>query len=197
MDIKAPPLHEMLRRDLSRLSDDDVRLFFAYFDELKQQVRKYLCGKARLFPGTSAVANSALFSLFCNATLAGLSLADLDEEGYPALWPLLLLCIERHCNKWNKYYRAKKRNAVEVPLTADNSAAATIDPADYRAGADEEAAVGSALEALYARLTPRQRRVADLTVAGHTLEQIAQELGCSESLVSLEKKAIRKLLENT
>src|SRR6516164_3289076 len=137
MDIKAPPLHEMLRRDLSRLSDDDVRLFFAYFDELKQQVRKYLCGKARLFPGTSAVANSALFSLFCNATLAGLSLAEVDEEGYPALWPLLLLYIERHCNKWNKYYRAKKRNAVEVPLTADNSAAATIDPADYRAGTDE------------------------------------------------------------
>ena len=57
--------------------------------------------------------------------------------------------------------------------------------------------VGAVLEALYANLTARQRRVADLTVAGRTLEQIAAELGCSESLVSLEKKTIRKLLENT
>jgi DNA-binding CsgD family transcriptional regulator len=192
MAAEALPLHEMLRRDLSRVKDDDVRLFFDYFEELKLQVGKYLRGKARIFPGDSAVAESALFSLFCNATLAGLSLAEVDEEGYPALWPLLLLYIERHCNKWNKYYRAKKRQAIEVPLIADRA----IDPPDYRAPNDDEAAVGAALEALYVRLTPRQRCVADLTVAGKTLEQIAQDLGCSESLVSLEKKAIRRLLEN-
>lgn len=192
MADEVPPLDEMLRRDLSRLNDD-VRLFYAYFEELKQHVRRYLGRKARVFPGDSAVAESALLSLFCNATLAGLSLAAVDEEGYPALWPLLLLYIERHCNKWNKYYRAKKRQAVEVPLSAGGP---RPDPPDYRAPADEEAAVGAALEGLYAQLTPRQRRVADLSVAGRTLEQIAAELGCSESLVSLEKKAIRKLLEN-
>jgi hypothetical protein len=112
MPADAASLEAMLRRDLSRIEDDDVRLFYDYLDEPKRYVRKYLGRMPRMFPGDSAVAESALFSLFCNATRAGLSLSEVDEEGYPALWPLLLLYIEQHCNKWNKYYRAKKRNGV-------------------------------------------------------------------------------------
>jgi DNA-binding CsgD family transcriptional regulator len=191
----APPLDEMLRRALGRVDDADVRLFYRYFDELKGHVRRYLGRKARKSPGESAVAQSALLSLFCDVTLAQVPLADVDEHGYPALWPLLLKYIERHCNKWNKYYRARKRKAAEVPLAAADSGGPGIDPPDHRGPADDEEAVGAALEALHANLTPRQRRVADLTAGGRTLEEIAQELNCSQSLVSMEKKAIRRLLE--
>jgi DNA-binding CsgD family transcriptional regulator len=192
--VDAPPVEEMLRRALADV-DDDVRLFFAYFEELKDHVRKYLGRKARQSPGESAVAQSALLSLFCDVALQGIPLSDVDEFGYPALWPLLLKYIERHCNKWNKYYRAKKRRGLEVSLAAGDSSRLGIDPPDHREQADEEAAVGAALETLYARLTPRQQSVADLTATGHTLEAIARQLDCSESLVSLEKKTIRRLLE--
>jgi DNA-binding CsgD family transcriptional regulator len=175
----------MLRRVLGHVKDDDVRLFYAYFDELKAHVRRYLGYKARKFPGSSAVAQSALFSLFCDLALQQVCLSDVDEHGYPALWPLLLKYLERHCNKWKKYYQALKRRAVEVPQAA-------IDPPDPRG---DEGEVGAALEALYARLTLRQRRVAELTAEGHTLAEVAAALGCSQSLVSLEKKIIRELLE--
>jgi DNA-binding CsgD family transcriptional regulator len=187
----------MLRRAFARVDDDDVRLFYCYFDELKDSVRGHLRRKARSVPGESAVAQSALFSMLCDVTLARIPLSDVDADGHPALWQLLLKYIERHCEKWNKYYRAKRFKGTEVPLAGGDSGGPGIDPPDYRASAGDEEAVGEALAALHAKLTQRQRRVADLTAEGRTLKQIAGELNCSESLVSMEKKAIRKLLETT
>ncbi len=180
-----PPLDDVLRRAFARVDDDDVRLFYAYFDELKRHARAALGRRARTFPGDSHVAQSALFSLFADAAAGGLPLGDVDADGYPMLWPLLLRYIERHGEKWKKYYRAKKRKADEVGLGVG------IDPADHRAGDD----LGEALEELHRRLTPRQQRIAALSADGRTLEQIAAEVGCSESLVSLEKKKIRAALE--
>jgi len=192
---ETPSIDAMLRSVFESVEDEDVQLFYSYFDELKSHVRKYLSGKARLFPGESHVAQSALFSLFCDLTLQRVPLADVDEHGYPMLWPLLLKYIERHCDKWKKYYRAKKRQGTEVSLASTEQRGFGIDPTDHRAPVDDEAAVGAALAALYEKLTLRQRRVADLSAQGRTLEEIATELGCSESLVSLEKKAIRRHLE--
>jgi DNA-binding CsgD family transcriptional regulator len=193
---EAPTIDDVLRRAFERVDDDDVRLFYQYFDELKDRVRRHLRHKARSMPGESAVAQSALFSMICDVTLAQIPLSDVDQDGHPALWRLLLKYIERHCNKWNKYYRAMKHKVIEVPLAAGDSDGPGIDPPDRRGPAGDEEAVGAALEALHTMLTPRQRRVADLTAANRTLEEIAGELGCSESLVSMEKKAIRKLLES-
>lgn len=192
---EPPSLDAMLRSVLQKVDDEDVHLFYGYFDELKGHVNRYLSGKARVFPGASAVAQSALFSLFCDLTLQQVPLSDVDEYGYPMLWPLLLKYIERHCDKWKKYYRAKKRQGTELSFSSRDPDGPALDPSDYRAAADEEEAVGAALVALYEKLAPRQRRVADLSAQGRTLEEIATELGCSESLVSLEKKAIRRLLE--
>lgn len=191
----TPSLDAMLRQSFARVDGDDLRLFYAYFDELKQHVRRYLSGKARLCPGESHVAQSALFSLFCDVAVKDIPLQDVDEYGYPMLWPLLLKYVERHCEKWQKYYRAKKRAGTEVRFAGADPDRPGLDPADYRSQVDDEATVGQALTELYQKLSVRQRRIADLSAQGRTLEEIARELGCSESLVSLEKKSIRTLLE--
>jgi DNA-binding CsgD family transcriptional regulator len=187
----VPTIDDMLRATLARVEDDDVRLFYRYFDELKGHVRKYLSGKARLYPGESHIAQSAMFSLFCDLAVSQIPLEDTDEYGYPMLWPLLLKYLERHCDKWKKYYRAGKRRGTEVSLAGPG-----LDPPDHRGSPGDEDAVGAALAALYGQLTPRQRRIADLSAQGRTLQETAAALGCSESLVSLEKKAIRSLLES-
>jgi DNA-binding CsgD family transcriptional regulator len=194
--IDVPPIEDMIRCAFARVDNDDVRLFYDYFDELKEHVRKHLGHKARTLPGESAVTQSALFSLLCDVTLQGIPLSDVDERGYPALWPLLLKYIERHCNKWNKYYRAEKRRRSEVPLAVGDDAEGAVNPPDHVASPADEAIFHEMLEALDAKLTPRQRRIAELTAGGHTLEQIAADLGYSEALISIEKKAIRKLLES-
>jgi hypothetical protein len=58
----TPPFHESLRNALAGLDDDDVRIFYDYFEELKSQIRRHLTGKARYVPGTSPVSHSAVVS---------------------------------------------------------------------------------------------------------------------------------------
>jgi RNA polymerase sigma factor (sigma-70 family) len=191
----APSIEMMLQNAFARVEDSDAQVFYSYFDELKRHVRRYLHGKARTMPGETHIAQSALFSLFCDVAVQQIPLQDVDEHGYPMLWPMLLKYIERHCEKWKKYYRAKKRQGGEVPIASADTQKSDLDPADYRSAANDEVEVGNLLAALYERLTPRQRQVADLSAQGRTLEEIAAALNCSESLVSIEKKNIRKILE--
>jgi hypothetical protein len=191
----TPALEDVLRSALSGIDDDDVRLFYSYFDELKHLARSLLRRKARAFPGESAVAHSALLSMLADVPVQQIPLTDTDEEGYPALWPLLLKYIERHCNKWNKYYRAKKRQGKEVPLGAPGGWQPALEPAEPRPSPAEEAEFADAWDMLESKLKPRQREVATLAAQGRTLEEIAQALKCSETTVSNDKKAIRSVLE--
>ncbi len=192
-----PSIDDMLRRAFDRVDDDDVALFYAYLSELKQHVRRHLNRNVRSFPGESGIAQSALFSFFRDAAEQNVPLQDVDEDGYPMLWPLLLKYLERHCEKWKKYFRAKKRSGIVVSADSAGIDGATFDMVDHRTPAPDEESIESALVALSARMTERQRQIANLTAAGRTLEQIATEVGCSESLVSLEKKSIRRLIETT
>src|SRR5262249_23149231 len=143
--------------------------FYDYFDELRAQVRRCLGGhlgrKAGVFPGETAIGVSALLSLFCDVAAQNVPLSDVDEYGYPMLWPLLLKYVERHCNKWNAYYRTAKRGAAETSLDAD--------PVDYRADAGESA-LAEACEALYARLTEAEQKVLEGRLRGETLKEIAR-----------------------
>src|SRR5262249_54040481 len=151
---ETPPLSDMLRSLFERVDNDDVRLFYQYFDELKTHVRKYLTGKARQVPGTSHVAQSALFSLFCDVVVQQIPLQDVDEHGCRMLRPLLLKDIERQCEKWKKSYRAKKGKGAEVSLAAADAGRPSLDLPDHRGPAGDEEAVGAALDELYERLTP-------------------------------------------
>jgi hypothetical protein len=183
----TPPFDEALRNALAGTDGDDVRIFYDYFDELKDQVRKHLSGKARTMPGTSAVAQSALLSMFCDLALQKIPLSDVDEYGYPMLWPLLLLYVERHCNKWKAYYQAKKRKGPAAHLD--------VEPPDPRATPAGEGEFADACEALYAKLTDEERAVLEARLRDETLEQIAARIGRSQSTVTNRLVRIRAVLE--
>src|SRR5437660_9055534 len=85
----APSFDDTLRGALAGLDHDDVRIFYDYFEELKVQVRRHLGrSKAAAMPGTSAIAHSALLSMFCDLAIQQVPLSDVDEYGCPMLWPL-------------------------------------------------------------------------------------------------------------
>jgi hypothetical protein len=133
------------------------------------------------------VAHSALFSLFCDLALQDVPLADVDEYGCPMLWPLLLKYAERHCDKWNKYYQAKKRKGTAVPLARD--------PTDHRAPAADEKDFADAWQGLCGRLSAEERRVLEGRLRNETLAEIAAAIGRSQSTVSNILCRIRDLLK--
>jgi RNA polymerase sigma factor (sigma-70 family) len=191
----TPPFDEALRQALAGLDNEDVRIFYDYFEDLKRQARRHLGRRAATVPGSSAVAQSALLSLFCDLAVQQVPLADVDEHGYPMLWPLVLRYVERHCDKWNKYYLAKKRKGAEVSLGAGGADGDRLDPADHREAAEDEAKFVAACEALSDRLSEEERAVLEGRLRDETLEQIAARIGRSESTVSNRLSRIRAVLE--
>jgi DNA-directed RNA polymerase specialized sigma24 family protein len=185
-----PTFDEVVKQAVQGLDNDDVRLFLTYFEELKQHVRCHLGRKARVVPGDSAIVQSALLSMLCDVAQK-IPLGDVDEYGYPALWPLLLRYLERHCNKWNAWYKAQKRDGHQVSLgQAGGDEATALELAD--SGSDEvsEARVGAICEELVQQLTEEERVVFDRWCQGHTLAGTAAELNCSESKVSYVRERI-------
>jgi DNA-directed RNA polymerase specialized sigma24 family protein len=191
----TPPFDDVLQQALQRLDNEDVRLFYEYFEDLKRRAARSLGGKARLMPGASAVAASALLSLLADVAILKIPLNDVGDEGRPALWPLLLRYVERHCDKWNKWHQARMRQGAEVSLHGGADAGRTIDPEDYRAPADEEERFAAALQRLCERLSDEERQVLEGRLAGKTLAEIAVLLKRSENTVSNRLASIRTVLQ--
>jgi hypothetical protein len=191
----TPPFDDVLQQALRGLDNEDVRLFYEYFGELRELAARSLRGKARVMPGASAAAASALMSLLCDLAVLQIPLDDVDDQGRPALWPLLLKYVERHCDKWNKWHQAKMRQGVEVSLHGAGDGGLTIDPGDYRAPADDEERFAAALEALCSRLSEEERRVLEGRLAGKTLAEIALLIERSENTVSYRLARIREVIQ--
>src|SRR5262245_10729699 len=190
----TPPFDEVLQQALQGLDKEDVRLSYESCVALKRWAAQALSGKARRFPGASGVAASALLSLLCDLAVLKVPLSDVDDQGRPAVWPLLLQYVERHCDKWNKWHQAKMRRGAEVSLHGAADAGRTIDPEDYRAPADDEGEFAAALERLCAQLSEEERRVLEARLAGKSLAEIALLIERSENTVSNRLAHIREVL---
>jgi hypothetical protein len=191
---ETPPFDDVLQQALKGLNNEDVRLFFEYFEDLKRKAARGLKGKAGVMPGASAVAASALLSLLCDLAVLDIPLNDVDDQGRPALWPLLLKYVERHCDKWNKWHQAKMRQGAELSLHGADGGR-TIDPQDYRAPAGDEEAFAAALERLCERLSEEERRVLEARLGGKSLAEIALLIERSENTVTNRLTRIREVLQ--
>jgi DNA-directed RNA polymerase specialized sigma24 family protein len=191
-----PTFDDVLRQALAGLNNEDVRIFYDYFEDLKRRVRSHLGRKAAAVPGESAVAQSALLSMFCDLAIQQIPLDDVDEYGCPMLWPLLLKYLDRHCDKWNKYYLAVKRNATVLSLEVGRAEGAPgIDPRDDRAPPDPETAWADAVAKLVAQLNKEEQEILEGRLKDETLPVIAQRIGRCESTVYNRLSRIRAVLE--
>jgi DNA-directed RNA polymerase specialized sigma24 family protein len=187
--ISVPPFDTVLDQALAGQQNDDVRIFYEYFDALKGKVRAKATKKVKAAVGESAVVQSAIFSLFEDIRIAGIPMNERDDAGRPMLWPLLLRYLERHCDKWNKYYKIRAEQGF-----GGTESQAGFDPVDPQGDVLSEASVVAICESLAASMTAQEVAVFESWVDGHTLEQSAAEVGCSEAKVSYLRKRIRDSL---
>lgn len=194
-DPNFPTLDDVLDQALSGIENEDVEVFYQYFDQLRSRVRSKLIVKARTAVGESAILHSALLSMFADVRALRIPLTDVDGDGRPMLWPLLLKYIERHCNKWNSYYRAAKVKQ-EFPIGPSSDSSFGYDPAARDAGLDEEEILGLC-EQLNSKMTKDEQAVFEDWIQGKTIEESAKRIDCSESKISYLRKRVRdRMLEH-
>jgi RNA polymerase sigma-70 factor (ECF subfamily) len=174
---------------LARMRDGDqdaaTQVFNRYVQRLIGLARARLSARARQKVGDDAVVQSALFSFFRNHT------GEVDLQSEDSLWAKLAAGILRHCGKWNKRFRAAKRNRAEVPLHAgtgemDREIELSADEPDP----EEVALLADEVEHLLSELTPPLRETLQLRLQGDTVADIARKMQLSESLIYRRLKQI-------
>jgi RNA polymerase sigma factor (sigma-70 family) len=129
------------------------------------------------------------FDSFCRGAEQGRfpRLDDRDD-----LWQLLVVIASRKVSDLAQYEEREKRDRHRTrPLDSD-------DVRDLLGGEPDPAVAAEVAEEyqrLLSRLDDRERKVAELKMAGHTNDEIARKLGCSLSAVELRLRIIRKCLE--
>ena len=187
--MTTPTFDQVLDSAIHGERSDDVQAFYEYFEALKSKVKAKATARVKSALGESAIVQSAIFSMFEDVRELGIPMDDRDELGRPMLWPLLLRYLERHCDKWNKYYNRRKEQSLGT-IGGDRD----FDPADSGADAFDEGQIERVCETLTGKLTAEEREIFQLWVAGQSLEQTSQALSCSEAKVSYLRKRIRDLL---
>jgi hypothetical protein len=108
----------------------------------------------------------------------------------------------RHCRKWNKRFRAKKRWGTEVPIgvssgwpDSHDAGDTGLDPEDDGPAPEEAVIFADFCEAFSKRLTPLQEQILELRLTKRTSNQIVKATNRSQATVSRELSAIRAMLE--
>jgi DNA-directed RNA polymerase specialized sigma24 family protein len=169
--------------------DAQVQVFRAYLHRVIALARVRLKSRVKQAVGEDAVALSAMASFFLNHTE---KMIDLQDEN--SLWGLLSEITLRHCEKWNKRFRAKKRAGTEVPLGSARDEH-FFDPQDPAPGPATDAGFVDIYTQFLEQLSDRQRQVAEQQLQGSTVAESADALQISQSTVLRERREVKRILE--
>jgi RNA polymerase sigma factor (sigma-70 family) len=158
--------------------DAATRVFKEYADRLIGLARGRLSERARRKVGDEAVVQSALLSFFTHHT------GEIDLQSEDSLWTNLLAITLRHCGKWNKRFRAKKRAGPEAPLQVSREGAdAGLEPSAEKPTPEMVVTLVDLVEHLMAGLTERQRQVVELRLQDVPVAEICRQVGLSQARV--------------
>jgi RNA polymerase sigma factor (sigma-70 family) len=158
----------------------ETEFFRQYVHRLLGLARRRLNDCARLKVEPDDVVNSALASFFTRHAKGEFDLQD--EAG---LWDKLLEITLRKCGKWNKRFRAQKRDPkAEVPIqpSADQSDPG-FEPCDSDPTPEEAVILAEIVEYLMRDLDVREREVLKLLLQGYKVYEICEQVQLSERTV--------------
>jgi RNA polymerase sigma-70 factor, ECF subfamily len=118
-------------------------------------------------------------------------LAGEDEGG---LWALLARITLRKCADRARYHRAECRDAAREAAGPDEGAA-WPDVAGREPTPDEAAALAETVERLFLGLDADERAILELSLQGHSTQEISERLGRAERSVRRVRERARALLE--
>ncbi len=172
-------------------------LWERYFCCMVARARQKLAGTPRAAADEEDVALSA-FDSFCRAAAGGRfpRLDDRDD-----LWGLLLLLTDRKAINQRKYATRKRRGGGQVldegALAADSAGGSPLARLPSPEPTPEfAAAAAETLRRLFGLLNdPELEKVARLKMEGHSLDEMAAQLGCVPRTVQRQLRLIRLIWE--
>lgn len=189
---------ELLQRFQSGDEEAAAELFHRYVDRLVRLARSRLSPKLTRRLDPEDVVQSACRSFF-RRVRDGRYEVHRDEE----LWQLLAIITVNKARKATTRHMAQKRTVHVEESTRHDSVLRTVAPeALAREPSPAEAAIlVEETEHIMSGLTQLQRRILQLRLQGHTVDEIANAVGCSQRTVhrGLEqaKSELQRRLDST
>ena len=176
--------------DRLRAGEDDAAraVFVRFARRLVGLARKHLDGRLAVKVDPEDVVQSAYKSFFVRQRDG-----DLEVGTWDGLWGVLTLITLRKCADRAEHYRAAKR---DVAREVDAAAAADAFALDREPQPHEAALLAETVEVLFRGADdPDERAVLELSLQGHSTEEISGKLGRAERSVRRLRERVRKRLE--
>jgi RNA polymerase sigma-70 factor (ECF subfamily) len=188
-------MHDSFPEFLARLRAGDS----AAASELFQRFAHQLINLARRQFGTHLrhkvdpedVVQSAYKSFF-----ARYGEGKLEAVSWNSLWGLLTLITLRKCAERVAYHRAGCRDAArEVSTPEPEEAGPWLEAISREPTPPEAVLLNEAVEQLLAGLDEDERQIVELSLQGHTTQEISERLGQPERTVRRMRERVRNRLE--
>jgi RNA polymerase sigma-70 factor, ECF subfamily len=175
-------------------SQDDAaaqQLFERFTHQLISLAHRHIGAGLRHKVDAEDVVQSAYKSFFLRYGAGKLAAVN-----WNSLWGLLTLITVRKCAERAAYHRAECRDAArEVSLPPGKDAGSWLDPLGREPTPLEAAVLSETVEQLLAGLDEEERPVLELSLQGHTTQEISEQLGRAERTVRLLREGLRHRLQ--
>lgn len=181
--------------ELVRAGDEQAatELFQRYVERLTALAAAHMSAKLARRLDPEDVVQSACRSFFLKAR-AGRYILEHSGD----LWRLLVGITLHKLQHQAEHHTAKKRSLAKErsPVSGDSSALGPLDLALARDPSPLEAvALADEVERLMARLEPHHRPILELRLQGHNLDEIADQLKCSERTARRVLNSVKEMIQ--
>jgi RNA polymerase sigma-70 factor (ECF subfamily) len=192
-------MHDSFPEFLARLRAGDSaaasELFQRFASQLINLARRQFAAELRHKVDPEDVVQSAYKSFF-----ARYGDGKLEAVSWNSLWGLLTLITLRKCAERVAYHRAERRDAARELSTPSGGgpseeAGPWLEALSREPTPPEAALLNEAVEQLLAGLDEDERQIVELSLQGHTTQEISDRLGQPERTVRRMRERVRNRLE--
>jgi RNA polymerase sigma-70 factor, ECF subfamily len=185
----TPSFVDLVQRLESGDDEAAVILFDRYARRLIGLARRRLDERIRPKADAEDVVQS-VFRTFCRRAAE----RPFDLDGPDGLWALLVEITLRKCGRWNRHFRARKRDVrreqTPPPLSDSDCVNEPLDPAAPRP--EDEAVLREMVERLLSALDDKlAREVCEMRLQGYEIEEIAAALKRSTATINRKIRHIK------
>lgn len=177
-----------------RLREGDQRAASQIFNEYSLRLAELAKSRLQGALGAKVDADDVLQSAFRSFFVRHRD-GQFEVDSWDSLWSLLAVITLRKCGKQVDHYRAACRNLKREACQGDDDTLASFEAIARDPTPDESASLLETVETILRELSPRDRQIVERTLAGEAVEEIGDQVACSERTVERVRARLQTRLE--